>query len=151
MYRNQEITKSVIFRIFHPRLIWKLFWPIFDIKFRHVEKFRPQNAKILKVMPKNVIFWISNFTIWYILKNTPTYAGKYRSQKARILACLTKWNIRNFFRHLKLSQLKLSQIVSIMDHELFTIWQNNTNFLQKCSKRELYTQKKLQISYRFLP
>ena len=40
------------------------------MKLRNVEKSRPQNAKILKVMPINVIFQISSFTIWDIIKKT---------------------------------------------------------------------------------
>ena len=48
-----------------------LFWPIFDIKLRNVEKFRPQNAKILKVMPKNYDFLDFQFyNLGHSKKNT---------------------------------------------------------------------------------
>ena len=38
-YRNDETITSTIFGIFHPRLLLKLFWPIFNMNLRHVEKF----------------------------------------------------------------------------------------------------------------
>ena len=71
-FRNPKIIKSTIGGILHPRLLWNLFYPNSDIELRHYEKFRPENALIQKFMYKNVIFLIFNFTIWYILKRTPT-------------------------------------------------------------------------------
>ena len=71
-FRNPKIVKSTIRGILHLRLLWNLFYPNSEIKLRHYEKFRPESALIQKFMYKNVIFWIFNFTIWYILKRTPT-------------------------------------------------------------------------------
>ena len=70
-FRNPKIIKSTIGGILHPRLLWNLFYPNSDIKLRH-ENFRPESALIQKFMYKNVILLIFNFTIWYILKRTPT-------------------------------------------------------------------------------
>ena len=36
---NNEIIKSTTFGIFHPQLLFKLFWLIFDMNLHHVEKF----------------------------------------------------------------------------------------------------------------
>ena len=76
--RNPKIIKSTIGGILHPRLLWNLFYPNSDIKKRHYEQFRPESALIQKFMYKNVIFLIFNFTIWYILKRTPTYAVHFK-------------------------------------------------------------------------
>ena len=70
-FRNPIIIKSTIDGILHPRLLWNLFYSNSDIKLPH-EKCRPESALIQKFMYKNVIFLIFNFTIWYILKRTPT-------------------------------------------------------------------------------
>ena len=71
-FRNPKIIKSTIGGILHPRLLWNLLYPNSDIKLCHYEKFRPESALIQKFMYKNVIFLIFNFTIWYILKSSPT-------------------------------------------------------------------------------
>ena len=39
MRRNNEIIKSTVFGIFHPRLLLKLLRHIFDMNLCHVEKF----------------------------------------------------------------------------------------------------------------
>ena len=37
--KNDEINKSTVFGIFHPQLLLKLFWSVFDMNLRHVETF----------------------------------------------------------------------------------------------------------------
>ena len=71
-FRNPKVIKSTTGGILHPRLLWNLLYPNSDIKLRHYEKFRPESALIQKFVYKNVIVLIFNFTIWYILKRTPT-------------------------------------------------------------------------------
>ena len=65
--------ESAFSGIFHPRLLLNLYQYNFDIKTRLFGKFCPQIPKNDKGMLKNVIFQISKFTFWYILKKTPTY------------------------------------------------------------------------------
>ena len=55
---NNEIIKSTAFGIFHPQLLFKLFWLIFDMNFYHVEKFWHGNLKTQKLCKKK---WISIF------------------------------------------------------------------------------------------
>ena len=51
-HRKDEIIKSTIFGIFHPWLLLKLFWPIFDMNLRHAEKFWTENRKTQKLCRK---------------------------------------------------------------------------------------------------
>ena len=93
-FRNPKIIKSTIGGILHPRLLWNLYYPNSDIKLRYYEKFRPESALIQKFMYKNVIFLIFNFTIWYILKRTPTYIESMNVHLTRLsnngTACFNK-------------------------------------------------------------
>ena len=66
---NNEIIKSTTFGIFHPQLLFKLFWLIFDMNLHHVEKFWPENLKTQKLCKKSEFQYFKLYDLVHSKKN----------------------------------------------------------------------------------
>ena len=66
-----------ILGIFYPLLLLKLFWPIFDMNLRHVEKLWCENKKTQKLCKKKHAFQYFKFYNLVHSKKTSTIKYKY--------------------------------------------------------------------------